>query len=331
VGIFIVGGSSVAGDVKSPEFTLSALLEKELNSYVRQHNMSHVGRVEVINAGVSGYFSTQELLYMMYYLIAYKPDMFIVLDGHNDFFFGFDRWFPDGWMPNANSYTVTQYVWLNRHMNLRESFGLFLMNLIEKSYFLKLTYVKLNQRYKANPIKTPDTRHPITGKYYPVVSEKTDYDMKATVENYERNLKAMIGFCSMNDVKLALFLQPSLVYSKKRLSGKEREILDSATAIYGDRFTVSQQGGKKKTFFELKEEFFAESGKMYERLNGRYASDGVIIRNLFRLLDDCPSESYVDVAHYNENGNKLISEGMFDSVASRLIEYDARRGGGTTS
>ena len=43
-------------------------------------------RIEVINAGVTGYQTFQHLVYLNEILWEYEPDWVIFLDGHNDFY-----------------------------------------------------------------------------------------------------------------------------------------------------------------------------------------------------------------------------------------------------
>ena len=45
------------------------------------------GIYQVVNAGVTGYFSTQELLLVERKLLAYQPDLVISLSGRNDVFY----------------------------------------------------------------------------------------------------------------------------------------------------------------------------------------------------------------------------------------------------
>lgn len=71
--IILIGGSSAFGQgLKNDEETCACQLEKILN-------------VEVINAGVIGYCSGQELTYLFTELVDLKPDLVIALNGWNDY------------------------------------------------------------------------------------------------------------------------------------------------------------------------------------------------------------------------------------------------------
>lgn len=71
--IIIIGGSSAFGTgLNSDKETCACQLEQILN-------------VEVINAGVIGYLSNQELIYLFMELVDLKPDLVIALNGFNDY------------------------------------------------------------------------------------------------------------------------------------------------------------------------------------------------------------------------------------------------------
>jgi hypothetical protein len=77
--VFILGGSTVAGaGASSNETTIAAQLERFLN-------LQNRGKYEVVNAGVDGYFSCQELIYYIFDLKRYSPDIVLFYDGINDF------------------------------------------------------------------------------------------------------------------------------------------------------------------------------------------------------------------------------------------------------
>jgi lysophospholipase L1-like esterase len=75
--IFFLGGSTAFGHVaSSDEFTISSLIEKELNDSGLD--------VKVINAGIPGAYSRDEVFYLQNYIFKYSPDMVIFYDGWND-------------------------------------------------------------------------------------------------------------------------------------------------------------------------------------------------------------------------------------------------------
>lgn len=78
--VMVVGGSTVLGQgAKTPAENLPARLRQRLE---RRHP-----RVEVVNAGVGGYFSGQELVRAVAELLPYRPEVLVVYDGWNDQYF----------------------------------------------------------------------------------------------------------------------------------------------------------------------------------------------------------------------------------------------------
>jgi hypothetical protein len=82
--IIVLGGSTVEGDGATGSLaTLPAKLNIVLNESFAPEDQSG-RRFEVINAGVGGYASAQELLYFLSSLRKYSPDLVISYNGWND-------------------------------------------------------------------------------------------------------------------------------------------------------------------------------------------------------------------------------------------------------
>jgi len=79
--IFMVGGSTTMGyGTSSDKNTIPARLQEKFN----QVNLEK--RVEIINAGVNGYTSNDDVNLVKNKLVHYNPDLVIVFDGSNDIF-----------------------------------------------------------------------------------------------------------------------------------------------------------------------------------------------------------------------------------------------------
>ena len=75
--IIIFGGSTVEGDGAED-------VSSNLASHLKKRLSKRISNVEVINAGVGGYRSRQQLLYYITELYLYNPDLVIFYDGWND-------------------------------------------------------------------------------------------------------------------------------------------------------------------------------------------------------------------------------------------------------
>ncbi len=77
--IFMLGGSVVFNG-GSNDTTIAGFLETRLDKNAQTLNRD----VQVVNAGMTGYVSTQELILLMTQVVDFNPDIAIVIDGFND-------------------------------------------------------------------------------------------------------------------------------------------------------------------------------------------------------------------------------------------------------
>ena len=77
--VFLLGGSTVFGVGVSDDETISSHLQTMMDR--------NCDRYQVINAGVIGYYSTQELIHIHRNLVRRNPVMIVALTGRNDAFY----------------------------------------------------------------------------------------------------------------------------------------------------------------------------------------------------------------------------------------------------
>ncbi|MCH7935678.1 MAG: SGNH/GDSL hydrolase family protein [Proteobacteria bacterium] len=80
--IIMLGGSTLAGYGAPPLESIAGHAQHELNRL--RPVADGYDRIEVINAGVAGFDSAQEYLYLLSELIYYKPDIVVFYDGWNE-------------------------------------------------------------------------------------------------------------------------------------------------------------------------------------------------------------------------------------------------------
>lgn len=77
--VMFIGGSTAFGSGStSDETTIPGYLQQKFNN----ENLDK--KIEVINAGISGYYSLTEIFYIKNFLLEFEPDLLIVYDGAND-------------------------------------------------------------------------------------------------------------------------------------------------------------------------------------------------------------------------------------------------------
>ena len=76
--IFILGGSTTFGTVTSDSATIPAFLQEKIDSTMIDH------RIQVINAGILGFDSADEIRLLKNYVEKFDPDIVMVYDGINN-------------------------------------------------------------------------------------------------------------------------------------------------------------------------------------------------------------------------------------------------------
>ncbi|MFC2156808.1 SGNH/GDSL hydrolase family protein [Acidobacteriota bacterium] len=303
--IFILGGSTVAGtNVASPQMTLAGQLESKLNEI--RDKTGH-DKIEVINAGISGYNSNQELTYMIFYLKKFQPDMFLVFNGYNDFFYAFN--FPEApTIPNINPYHVKQFSWLNTNFTVGHSLSLLFDNLANKFYSFKL--LNMAMKRVGRSVRKNITLPLLLRDYE--VPQKVECDVNAAIDNYISNLNTMIGFCSTHEFDLCIMLQPSLTYDKRTLSKYDKEILLKTDKTYHN-YLLEISDTKNEGFLQLKKRFYENAGRSFEMLSKQYFQNrNLVIKNSHNIFDNMSSELYVDHCHYTDEGRDIITDEMVE-------------------
>lgn len=280
--IILSGGSTVEGadSTSSNEATIAANLEKNLRKIDK--------KVNVINAGKSGYNSFDEFLILYNLLGQYSFQEVIFLNGANDFlsltYSSKKKWNYYDEIINYNdqfSYLFTKQHQLRTVYYAQRIRGKFI-NFIEK-YFTEdkaLSY---------------EPGEPSFNIFQP---EYDTYDSNPpsleTVENYISNIRLKISLCVNFNLKCKFYLQPFLA-SKDPLHSVEQETLNK---IPFKDFKSNQIEWFKIVASELK--------KIPENDNVRFYDIKDMFRNESKLV-------YYDFGHYNDYGNKLIADKIYET------------------
>ena len=76
--IFLIGGSTMFSSNNNNAHTASAFLQEKISSSIKNK------KINVINAGISGSWSEQEVKLVRNKIIDFDPDLIVVYDGYND-------------------------------------------------------------------------------------------------------------------------------------------------------------------------------------------------------------------------------------------------------
>jgi lysophospholipase L1-like esterase len=202
--IVVIGGSAVAtGRLNETQFT--ALLERELNQ--------HYGgspEIEVINAGVPGFTSTQEMFLLHTQVLTWNPDLVIIYDGGNDMVFGS---MPD-YVPNQVPRNAQTMAVLAEYENPLSR------NL--------MTYQLLSRALSDSDAMS----RPEKEVYNPRGAQFAYAYHREAVDVYQQNLDIMASTLSSHDIDALLVYQPYILTTGKSLTEYEEALLEQLQPAY---------------------------------------------------------------------------------------------------
>jgi len=293
--IIVVGGSAAFGHGLPND-------KESFQSQIEQLNTQY----EVINAGVGGFYSGQELTYIVTELVDYHPDLIIAFDGFNDLFWTWysDRikgpWHEDriyghldkdneigfnlDFFANLESSVVDSYQSRNSILN---SFKRFYNTLISRSMILSKVQkriIKYKKKILANQAVTEKGSADI---------KKSDY-LEKIINTYAKNLIKMNDFSKSQGIKFVAIFQPELGL-KKEHTPEERNYLN----IWPRGFNIDNY-----------EEEFPQLYKLFlERTKSQLDAHGVqyIDINICPEYLNHPDTLFLDFVHLNKEGNKIIA------------------------
>jgi hypothetical protein len=291
--------------VDDGKYTISAYLENLING----SNVFEDKRVRVINAGVGGFFSFQEVVRFLDIALKYQPDMAIFFNGVNDYAY----WQREdvyrkirntvGVRPNYQYYDYLLIKGLNQSQTLKGT-GFQLIYMFNQ-YVPVLHY---------SMIFAKELRSIISGNAYGDKSNKINVvkDVDFNIENelyskekhslfyYLNNMEAAAGVCRIMRIKCIFSLQPTLAFHvEKELSEFERSTLEL--------ITKTNKLPNIDIFFNHAKEEFAKRNKT---LNDEF----IHFVDMTDIFKDIQEQIYVDKCHYNAVGNRIIAENLYNMV-----------------
>jgi lysophospholipase L1-like esterase len=181
--IMLLGGSTMFGVGVFPHQNIPAFVSFFLNQHSKKH-------YEVINAGVPGYHSGQEFLYLTSDLLDYNPDLLIAYNGCNDLLMLGTMLENSG--RTKNSFRGKGYESIQKHLTDGYTFLGSLGHAIDAVFFQFPFLIDVKERLRPPPAKP---------------GMKVCYSPEI-VELYAQNLNLILAQAKFRKIKLALFLQP---------------------------------------------------------------------------------------------------------------------------
>jgi lysophospholipase L1-like esterase len=262
--IAFLGGSAAFGFGTKDRETIPSIMEASVKSH------------HVLNAGVIGFFSGQELTHLVTRIINYRPAVVVVYDGWNDLFgtvyiperneseLGFNQIFFQVENQLAEKHETDR--------SARQSFSRFVGLAAGKSRVLD----RFERALESQPARRPADRRLLD----------------AVVENYVANLRKMSLFSHAAGAEFIVVMQPELGQKSYR-TPEEEQLLKNG---FGPTIRYDQ-------FPDLYREFRAKAkaGLTREGVEWIDINDGP-------AFQDSRDTLFTDVVHTNRRGNEIIAE-----------------------
>ena len=310
VRIMFLGGSSAAGyGATSEENTITAHLEKMLNS-----NTSDKKNYQVINFGLFGSYSFQNLISVINKISFLDPDVIISLDGYNDIIYSqflhkccvnlsnpILNW-------GAQSYEIFDGIHGINKIKKKKWVLTFTRLLAEKMN--KSVYNEENKQFREHIYSV----HPEYILSKKILSNYEDSDFNTM--NFKINLDFISAWADRNDIKYFAYLQPNRYQfaEKDGLRGLTHNIKGfGVVELEKDELVPKAlwESIKFKEFETTTLKTFNAYAKIFDELNLKYSdTTNVYFSDIRKIFLGIKEQLYVDTVHYTDEGNYWIAKRM---------------------
>ncbi|MBK47446.1 MAG: hypothetical protein CMI94_00265 [Pelagibacteraceae bacterium] len=296
--VVILGGSTVFGD--GAESIKDNLPSKLKNEFIENQDIKQ--KIEIINAGVGGYDSGQEFMYLYTELLSFKPDLVLVYNGWNDQLNAVQKISKLG-SEVYNNQDWIDYYYKPSHLNIKkisnQSFTFFGSTKI----FLNSSIVSLRRFFEGS------STFYLFKKFYTFFGKKEtkenflpndviDFDSYIS-KYYKKNIETMIQLSNSNNFKIAILLQPILGVSDELENQYGHLELDSKVISY-------------------REDFYNKVRITLNNLNDKYKNnENICIKDISQnIFKNITSRVYEDSGHLLGKGNEIVAKKVYAHLSS---------------
>ncbi len=274
--VIVTGGSTTFGfGASSDSATIPAYLEQILR---QQTGL----KVEVINAGVPGYDSAQELVQLELRLLQLQPDMVIVYDGANDLF---DATLPD-WAPNRTLYTgrlerQVRFAFTERGETAWSSFANASLRLMGDLLSRSALITKVGKLAAVAAGR---------GQLFGEPVEEYRYNAGG-IQLWVQNVSNIVALARAHNAQVLVAMSPVIGVVNKPLSRKEQVIA-----------LLDQQTGN---LMPVRNAMFDQAARVMARVG---ANQRFEFLNLNQQMQDYSPTLFFDSYHLLDDGNRAVAE-----------------------
>lgn len=280
--IIVTGGSSVAGlAATSNETTFPSVLERLLNGKVPAGRHLRA-RVRVINAGVGGYNSSQELIYLLFDLRYLKPGLVIMFNGINE------NWYRGSFSGSTD--------WHHNHHDVLK-----FERWLERISILPATRVILAKGVRI----LGDAAAPMPGY------KNIRISYRSAPERYRANIEAVAAVANSDGVPFLYVFQPTSGGGGHRFTDEEVRLRQY--------FVPAKEGVKYESFVKR---FYGEFRGTIAVMRDKYQGNpNVVIADGSQIFDDVKESVYYDPRHYNDRGHSIVAEYLYRVIVARFATH----------
>jgi lysophospholipase L1-like esterase len=272
--IIVLGGSAAFGvDAAGDDKVFISVLERLLNK-------EDPDRVEVFNAGVIGYGSKQELILLATDLLDYQPDLVLIFDGWNDFYFAGVR--PTG-VAEAFSPVFDDFDELLSQHTQR------LTNVLRVSALFRYAERKLGKRSDASGL-------PRRFNHY-------SDNLAVYLPDYRKNLMRMVRLAKAHNVDVMIVVQPELFQRKGKIPEAEQAL------------RAEFETGRHEGYVEYSRTHYPD---FIQAAREVAAAERAAFVDATVVFDDFDGVAFTDFVHFTNQGNKVLARFLLPEVSSAL-------------
>ena len=286
----IIGGSAAFGLVAATdEETFAGVLAREHPNW------------QVVNAGVAGFLSGQELGHLIHNVADIEPDVVVVFSGWNDLY---AQWFGGTRMDHELGYNgnfqaveiqLVQNYW--SEVGIWRSFLRFFGAVVRKSAMIQDLGEMAAERARVDSLRAP----PDDG-----IAGTEEYHRKID-ESFLRNLTKMWDFCKGRQVRLIISVQPEI----------------------GDREELTQE---EETILQNQPYYRNHFPERYDRLTAKVLhADTLVGADVLDIGADpqirfSKEPLFADLVHYTRAGNEAVARILGREIATHFTNMKEKDG-----
>lgn len=276
--VVTLGGSTVEGGFND-KWVIATYLGQELKKYY--------SGVEVINAGIVGYSSQEELALLQTKILDLQPDLVVVVDGRNDLYYSI--------LPTWTKRHGDPYLYCQRALDGLINYPTFFTLSSNLARFMTKQSSAITRVFRFFFRQKPDATYPSRV----VIKE-------AAITTYLENLRLIKATLEVAGIKGIIAFQPTMGYGKDNATPYEKSVAG---------YLREEEKSDWLTQIPL---VWPQVGRQVAALAG---AGPVRSYDFSRLFDKTRETAYIDSCHYSPEGCRVIGAKIAELVRADFSGY----------